>query len=325
MNNLTNGMVFLNDLFKDGIKETIPVAINSALEIGLQDERIAKILYGLGATILGFQLIKSSLPAGSLKQKKFSNHDHKPNTQRTQVQWTLVALGIAAIAYGIYSLTKGALEFQRAEEMVIHKAFQDHASTKLSSKNALKDCATRVTAAKKQFLACPEGKTLWDQLQAKGGVKLSCVSEDKAPGGAVTLAVAREIHFSEKKQDILEALAFEANNLFLSENFLALNLAKCSMPMNEFSKKVETLEGKSSLQTYHLMKKCVSSGHFSNSLMKYFAEYEGGIPNVDWNKIESYLESQERLGHTEQYRQMWQRSCGKKAPDSLNQRQKDEL
>lgn len=168
MSYLRNGLSLIVDSLNQNAHFLMPLVISKAVEINLQDYRIGKIVFGVGLTISGLNLMIANKVSSILKSWYWTNIDmenKEDNTSET-VRWLTITLGFVIASYGIFNITTGILELTSNEG---------------SSANM---CAVQLLKAKERFLSCPEGLKLWDKVNSEGSFTIRFVTKNEAPTGA---------------------------------------------------------------------------------------------------------------------------------------------
>ena len=148
----------------------LPSWIPTAIQEGLQDPRIRKIVGGASMAITGMYLL--SAPTRTLISWVWTRKLPKGTSKIALCLRAGAGLGIAG--YGIYSVVVGCREFSGSTISLNHanqRLLDSPGGQKLSS------CTIQLNQAKQKLLACPAGQKLWDENVAHGPFSLRCSDE----------------------------------------------------------------------------------------------------------------------------------------------------
>jgi len=293
MNYLRSGLSAVSDALNQAAYIITPVVVGSAVQMSFQDERIGKIVGGVGLTIAGLNLMVISGIPRTLKLWYWNRIDTSNRNSNSSIALRsgVASVGLVTTCYGIYNITMGVLEL----------------TTPIS-------CEERLRQAEQMFLSCPEGQKLWEQVESKGPFIVKCASHEEVPSGGRVDLDTREIFISEKHDAIEKSLLFELNNLNRAEIGSMIGQDACQLGADKYATAVESFEYQTALETYRISDRCVNEGFWTENLREFQEEFCGNSPNVDWTSFEGYLKTQENTGHTDLARMRWYKSCD---PESL--------
>lgn len=271
----------VSDSIGNGIKTLAPFAVGIAIELGFEDQRIGKIVGGAIVAFSGLNIISKSLHSWKWRAQT------EPNSTLQKIsRYGTLTLGLGFASYGIYSIIHGI------KELLFPLS-----------------CEMKLENAKKQLLSCPEARKLWQEVSNEGPITCRCAkNEELAPSDARVRLDLREISISESCNDPEISLLFELQNLKNSNKFVDHVRQRCSLNVEEYAHSMESLEYETSTITHQISKQCVQEGYWPKSMVAFDKQYSGP-DETNWNTLETYLADQDRLGHTDIYRQNWYEKC----------------
>lgn len=278
---LKNVLSDVGNSIRNKINMLTPLVLGMAIEFGLEDQRIGKIVGGAIMALSGLNIFSKALHSRSWSSQT------QLNTKLQKIsRCGALVLGLGFASYGIYSFIYGIKEFLFP----------------LS-------CETRLEIAKKQLLSCPEAQQLWRDVSREGAISYRCAKEEiVAPSTASVRLDTREISISETCNDPELSLLFELQNLNQSRKFFDLAHQRCSLDADRYAYAMESLESETTKIVHQISKQCVLEGYWPKSMIAYEKQFSG--PDAtNWNNLEVQLADQERLGHTQWYRQEWYKQC----------------
>lgn len=278
-----------------GAKVLAPAIVSSVLQAGSRDQRIGKIIVGLGLFWTGASLVQIS-----------------GRSSRQAIRWGTAAAGIITASYGIYNIVSGIWDFTApaASDLPLYTSRTENSHSLSPSENkddSIAKCEERLEKAKQRFLQCSAAKQLWEDVEKKGSFTVKCTSSDTILD-AMVLPGSREILISVNTKTPVPSLLFELNNLKESELAIKLSSRKCSMPEDLFVGLTERLEFVTTKETVNISEQCAQSGvwperwNIFKILIPNTAKEESAI-------LSDYLAVQEKTGHTQLYRSQWVDSC----------------
>lgn len=115
----------------------------------------------------------------------------------------------------------------------------------------------------------------------------------------------REIYISETTshdEEMVEAMAFELNNLKRKHEISLITPNSCNFTANEFAYAMEAIEYESFKDTMEISKNCVEGRFWIKSLPQFLKERK-------WTSFDKFLEAAEESGHADIYRIHWYEQC----------------
>jgi hypothetical protein len=286
---------FVSNAVRQAAQVIFPVAVNTAIDAGLQDERIGKIVGGVSLIFTGIgAIIASGVPKRLAARFISTKEDFSPESvQKTALRYGAAFLGLLSTCYGVYNVAMGVMELMKMNEDPKKVRSEENSSSIACIGGALK-------RNKEQILRCPEIQNLWNKVKADGSFTL-CNSELPWHGEAYTLLEKRMIIIDPRtsSRKINYDLVFELNNLKQSKEALLLFDYRCKMSPNQFARSIEKVEYQSSVETQNIIHDCQNRG-----VWKWWSD------SYNCTSFGDYFWIQENLGdHTDQIRRRWHQAC----------------
>lgn len=172
MNYIGAGVSFLSSATRQAAQVLLPVAVSAAIEAGLQDQRIGKIVGGSCLIISGISVtIASGVPA-RLKARFITKKeiDSFESTKKTALRYGAATVGLVTTCYGVYAVAMGVLELMTWNENSVQSATMPDASSIVNCREG------ELKNTKEELLRCPEAQKLWNEVDVPGPFTL-CVND----------------------------------------------------------------------------------------------------------------------------------------------------
>jgi hypothetical protein len=288
-------------------KVALPVALSSAVQIGMHDKRFSNIIGGTLLMGSGFSLIsKADIPAlvrGSFLTTETISQD---TTSNKMMRLGMATVGLAVAGAGAYNVYSGFSELLRpAIDLKMNATLPIAQPMNSPNEDPLASCKQKLAEGKELYLSCPEAKKMWNEVEKEGPFTLDCMPQEGLFSRGATDSNARKIFLTEyrlkgEESSMKETLAFELMNLKNHKSFGVLNGKMCAMSGDEYAKQIELIEYNSYRSLMSLTKRCIKGGFWSS--------WPSTLAKEFMNSTE-FLWRGEISGHTNSYRLHWQTQC----------------
>lgn len=288
-------------------KMIAPVVISCAVEAGLQDQRIGRIVAGIGLIGTGLMIVVSS---GVTKLTRACCCRRRVSTQTPPEGLKKVVLRVGMATGGLYVVWCGLTQLSLGLDQLLACELKRPENCNLE-------------LAQEELMRCPSSRALWKEVEKAGKFTLRCNREPDTHPGSVNLA-RREIVLYPPVDDLPErrlikghatqGVLFELANLKYSSRFLKIYAKICDLEMEEYARQAEIVEWQSFQDTRSITASCVNQGYWpACSLPTEFGlSEEDAIPR--YVTLEQHLKIQNDRGHTGYYRSHWAAHC---SPDAV--------
>ena len=299
------------------LKKGIHSVIQTAYQAGFQNDRVGKVVAGVGFIGGGVSLFKASCASKMSLIKRVA----------------VGAIGVAATIYGVYQLTCGVTEITAPPieggialpAGVESETCENPLAAAPISAPPLPDfldvcredhvvCGedpyhrSVIRSTVNRLMECPESRPLWEQVKREGPFTIRCNSDTRF-GQALTLVKEREIWIATKHLfELPSAIIMELKNLASGKYFSALDSQACQLSSEEYAERIEKREYVNLQETHGILRGCIQRDvfHPSTDLLKQHLG-EGGKLST----FEGYLDQQRSSGHTDFYVRKHARLCTK--------------
>lgn len=304
MDYLKNCASFVSNTINQSLEVLVPVALDASLQLGLQDQKIAKVVSGIFISFSGLNLLRKTAFQGKpISQPTNQNVNHSSN-------WGTIGVGILATAYGTYNLVTGLMELYSSPEDKVYKAHEGY-DEEIEYENTIKfgpyqKCDDRLRFVEEELKSCPGARQLWEDLQDEKAFTVRCTTFEDAPTGAVVDTRNRVIGLSDPSDRMTENLLFELNNLKQAHQISFNQYRACQQDPYTFAENVERIEYDTAKYTFDMAEKCIEQGYWPEGYST-FTKFKNG----EWHDFPSYLETQKSNGHYDLYVQSHRERCPK--------------
>lgn len=292
----------------------LPTVVSTAIEAGLQDKRIGKIvtgcaLLGSGIYILG----KSGIPTQirSRFSKTMGTPEQETLSKKT-VRWGLAGAGLAIAGTGALCVYSGITELASPTSQQAVGPFPSSSPTfkpmpiEKSETQELKECTERFDQAMQSLSGCTAASDLLREVDQGGNFTIECVPKSQINWPAAVNLSDRAVYLSTYfppgsiKEPMEDSILFELNNLKQQDSFFSVSGQMCSLDKHEYAVQMEKIEYETLKMTNDVVASCDGGRIWSSPKQQ----------TPEWT---NYLGDRAVSGHLGAFHLQWTAECSPEA------------